>query len=158
MKRSCQRAFFGLVFKYFTIFFLVLICCSFSTKQTSEVEQRRSYITARKPSLKRLGLQIQYPTCLTNLENADENDMTKRSRLKEPQVNVLKKDFHSPDAGKRTWYAMIFFSSFPISFKYLPFSSRINKETKLEFWFSVRSADTIPRGYSGFTISGALDF
>jgi len=106
MKRSCQRAFFGMVLKCFTVFLLAYICCSSTPKQTSEVEQGRSYINDQKSVLKQLGLQIQYPTCLPNLEDKDQNDVTKRSRLKTSEVNVWKKDFHSPDAGKRNSFSL----------------------------------------------------
>lgn len=90
-KRSFQIVFFGLVVKCFMVF----ICCSSSPNPNDEVE-KGSYLTAGKSSLKRLGLHIQYRTCLPKLQNKDENAMARLSRKKNPQLNVLKKDFHFP--------------------------------------------------------------
>ena len=89
VKRSNQILFFALVLKCFK----VLICCSSSPTLNSEAQQA-SYFTAGKSSLKRLGLHIQNPTCLPNLENEDENAMVGLSRRTKPPFIVSEKDVH----------------------------------------------------------------
>lgn len=91
-KRSFQIFFFGLVVKCFIVF----VCCSSNQQQNNEVE-KGSYFITRKSSFKRLGLQIQYRTCLPSLGHEDENAMARFSQQKKPQLNVLKKDFHFPN-------------------------------------------------------------
>lgn len=106
MKRSSQFAFFGLVLGCCK----VLVYCSSRSKQHEEVEQR-SYLAVRKSGFKRLGLHLQSPTCLPNLENAEETDVAGQNKDKIPQVNVsvFQKDFRFP-AGMQT--SLFFFSSF----------------------------------------------
>lgn len=58
--------------------------------------EQQSYSTEGIPSLKRLGLHIQHPTCQPHLENEEENAKAKISREKNPKqgFKAFQKAFH----------------------------------------------------------------